>query len=693
MAQAPMNGNVGTIPFSQRGSNLFEKEYYWDGYRWVRYGMTMPAPGKTSGSGLSIVPSYARGDAQKAASQLAASVDEGSFLLDETTGAIYQSKNGVAIPIGYMAPDASSTPSVSAPAQTLYAKLDTTGKVVGVEWKPATGAEGKRGQPGPKGDKGDKGDRGSTGAQGKIGRTGPQGPRGTALSVKASVKEEKDLPTNAPIDEMHLVTSNGTFWVFVGLNEVGEKDVNANGWLKLGVIQGPEGAMGEPGQDGRDGRDGYDGRDGVDGPKGDTGDRGQSPYEEWRDNQAAMSLPAGFGDWLEAIQGDPGPVPEMLIGNVKTIDYADYEDGTRSPEVVIASGDGSQAFPFELGFTLVTGPEGPVGPEGPQGDKGDYSNITIDPVVDTLPPQTDATVTVTAAGPGNSDVIVKFAIPQGEKGDQGDRGPQGDAGVNGLDGRDGAPGLDGLEGADGADGTDGVDGVDGKDGVSLYITTITGNIPNPLPVAAPNPLGEVRVYDNGSIVWDGAKWVTGPNLRGPQGVKGDTGLFTIKSGKGKPVAATTTAVPNTLYVDTDTGEVWEVKSTNIGAGTSNLWVSTSVNLKDLIGLAPTAENSIYYSVKDGTGTPQKYKLAELTAGTAGQVLRADANRKPEWANPDTLPTPTAEGQLLIAKTSGSNIVWEPLAPAPAIASGGTEEYVLTFTSTGYGWKRISMGGI
>ena len=116
---------------------------------------------------------------------------------------------------------------------------------------------------------------------------------------------------------------------------------------------------------------------------------------------------------------------------------------------VIQGATGPQGPKGPKGDTGATGPQGLQGPKGDKGDKGEQgpqgdtgatgksATINIGKVT-ALDSTADATVTNTGT---DTDVILNFGIPKGEKGEQ---GPQGIQGVAGTDGKDGINGKDGT---------------------------------------------------------------------------------------------------------------------------------------------------------------------------------------------------------------------------------------------------------
>lgn len=208
-----------------------------------------------------------------------------------------------------------------------------------------------------------------------------------------------------------------------------------------------------------------------------------------------------------------------------------------------------------------------IGPQGPQGVKGDTGN-------------TGATG---PAGPKGDTGSTGPAGPQGVKGDtgltgpqgvKGDTGPQGLQGSTGPTGPQGVPGSHTIFGTGAPAGTTGVVGdmyIDGSNGALYEKTSSTswtgrGNIRGPQGLTgdtgATGPAGPQGIKGDTGLT--GPAGSTGP--AGPQGVKGDTGLTgaTGPAGaagskwlSGNGVPAGTLGVVTDWYLNTANGDVYE----------------------------------------------------------------------------------------------------------------------------------------
>ena len=130
------------------------------------------------------------------------------------------------------------------------------------------------------------------------------------------------------------------------------------------------------------------------------------------------------------------PVPK--IGKVAA--YAEtLPAGSNAEATVTTYGEGSETN-FQFNFKIPKGETGNTGQKGDTGESGTPAGIAQPTVsVNTLPPEEDAKVTVSASGPDTAKVFdFKFSIPRGQKGETGGIGPTGPIGPTGQNGSDGA---------------------------------------------------------------------------------------------------------------------------------------------------------------------------------------------------------------------------------------------------------------
>src|SRR5262245_4953856 len=150
----------------------------------------------------------------------------------------------------------------------------------------------------PQGEQGIQGPVGPTGPMGPTGPQGPQGeqgPMGTGLTVKGSVNNESQLPSQPqPEGDAYVTLNTGHIWVSDG-----------NMWIDCGPFQGPvgpQGPLGPVGPQGPVGADGPTGPMGPAGPQGATGATGPVGPEGPRGPQG--------------VPGDPYGSPVLAIGSI-----------------------------------------------------------------------------------------------------------------------------------------------------------------------------------------------------------------------------------------------------------------------------------------------------------------------------------------------------------------------------------------
>lgn len=197
--------------------------------------------------------------------------------------------------------------------------------------------------------------------------------------------------------------------------------------LNFYLPTGPQGDKGDPGPEGPTGPQGSTGPKGdtgAQGPAGPTGSVGPTGPE----GPAGPVGPAG-PQGIQGKTGPQGPAASITVGSVSTGDPGTAANvtnsGTASAAVldfVIPKGD--------KGDTGAVGKEGPTGPTGPQGDTGKAATISVGSVT------SGDTAAVTNSGT-ESDAVLDFILPKGDKGDPGPQGPTGETGSTGPQGEPG----------------------------------------------------------------------------------------------------------------------------------------------------------------------------------------------------------------------------------------------------------------
>lgn len=182
--------------------------------------------------------------------------------------------------------------------------------------------------------------------------------------------------------------------------------------------------------------------DKLQGPKGDKGDPGDNatinvgavttlePGQEatvtntGSETNAVLAFGIPKGD-----KGDKGDNATIAIGTVTTL------EPSQNATVQNTGSDTNAVLSFGIPKG-DKGDKGDIGPQGIQGTKGDNATINIGEVT-TLDPGQEVTVINTGT---ETNAVLSFGIPKGEKGDTGDTGPQGDIGDTGPQGDKGDPG-------------------------------------------------------------------------------------------------------------------------------------------------------------------------------------------------------------------------------------------------------------
>lgn len=223
-------------------------------------------------------------------------------------------------------------------------------------------------------------------------------------------------------------------------------------------------------------------------------------------------------EWLSSLKGEPFTyndfTPEQLSGLIGPRGPAGFyftpkvdADGNIS---WINNGNLSNPATMnirgpqgEKGEQGEQGLVGPIGETGPKGEKGNAATVTVGTVSTGIE---NSNVIITNSGT-NTDAVLNFTIPRGNKGEKGDIGPIGLTGPKGDKGDTGEQGPQGIQGEKGDKGDIGLKGDTGDVGPRGYTF---------IPFVA----------ENGDITWTNDGSLPNPvkvNIRGPQGPKGDTG--------------------------------------------------------------------------------------------------------------------------------------------------------------------------
>lgn len=159
---------------------------------------------------------------------------------------------------------------------------------------------------------------------------------------------------------------------------------------------------------------------GLGGPKGDKGDTGATGPQGPQGPQGnAATVSVGSTTTLPVGQ-------DATVQNVGTLYNAvlnfGIPQGPRGPQGA-------------TGATGAKGDKGDQGNPGPQGEKGTNATVYVG-TTSTLNPGSQATVYNSGT---DSNAVLNFGIPKGEKGDTGSQGPQGPIGPAGADGESFTP--------------------------------------------------------------------------------------------------------------------------------------------------------------------------------------------------------------------------------------------------------------
>jgi hypothetical protein len=329
----------------------------------------------------------------------------------------------------------------------------------------------ERGQPGPQGPKGDNGDKGDVGSIGPQGEVGPQGPQGIQ-GIQGIQGEKGDQ----------------------GIQGI-QGPIGPQGVQGIQGLKGDMGPKGDTGPQGPQGIQGVQGEVGPQGPKGDKGDTG-----------AGLNILGTLNNTSE--------LPEVGVqGNAYLIGghlYAWSSDNTW----------------FDAGN--IQGPQGEQGPQGSQGIQGQGFKIAktyvsvSELLADTAPTGINSGEFAVVNTDTNLDengrlylwdgAVYNFMVDiSGTQGVQGPQGPQGIQGIQGIQGEIGPQGIQGVKGDKGDTGEQGIQGIQGVQG-EQGIQGLKGEKP------AHQWSGTVLTFENPDGSFD-----AGVDLKGPQGIQGETG--------------------------------------------------------------------------------------------------------------------------------------------------------------------------
>lgn len=146
---------------------------------------------------------------------------------------------------------------------------------------------------------------------------------------------------------------------------------------------------------------------------------------------------------------------------------------------------------------------------------------------------TSATLTNSLTGPQGPQGVQGIQGPVGAQGPTGLQGPQGLQGATGADGAVGPQGPQGLQGDQGVQGAQGVQGPQGPAGSGVTFKGAVANDPSGAglvtlttsatftPSQGDAVLSQV---DDSLFIYDGASWIDGGSIQGPQGPQGLQGV-------------------------------------------------------------------------------------------------------------------------------------------------------------------------
>lgn len=186
----------------------------------------------------------------------------------------------------------------------------------------------------------------------------------------------------------------------------------------LDKLQGPQGDKGEPGDNAT-----------INVGSVTTLEPGQEATVTNTGSETNAVLDFGIPKGDKGDKGNPGDNATIEVGTVTTLEpgqNATVQNTGSDTNAVLA-------FGIPKGEKGDKGDKGDTGLQGIQGDNGDNATIDIGEVT-TLEPDQPATVTNTGT---ETNAVLNFGIPKGEKGDKGDKGDTGDTGPQGDDGNPG----------------------------------------------------------------------------------------------------------------------------------------------------------------------------------------------------------------------------------------------------------------
>jgi len=402
----------------------------------------------------------------------------------------------------------------------------------------------------PRGDKGAKGDKGEPGDP------GPEGPAGKSVNILGSLAAHTDLPSSGQNqNDSYLI--NGYLWVYTGASNIGTPPTEGsvyNGFVNVGLIQGPKGDTGATGADG------------VDGKNIELQSDATTGYLQWRNvgdtawtNLVALSVLKGDkGDPGDTgAQGDPGTdgreiqlrtntthIQWRYVGDLNWTDLvalsaitgADGINGLDGKEVELRLEEGYIQWRHTGGsWTNLVDTEDLVGAPGEPGADGKTIHTGTTTPDNALGVDGDIFIHLTAY-----NLYLKVSGAWVDKGT-----------------------LKGADGNDGINGTDGINGLDGKDGATWYKGTKVPTTSDPLG----NKKGDfyLRITDTLADLYyrDAADWTYVNSLKGPAGANGTDGT------RGSKIYTNTGEMPGDadgaptqgllagdLYISLSDGSLW-----------------------------------------------------------------------------------------------------------------------------------------
>jgi hypothetical protein len=310
-------------------------------------------------------------------------------------------------------------------------------------------------------------------------------------------------------------------------------------WLVLG---GGGGGPGTPGPQGPKGDPG------ATGPAGPTGPQG----------------PIGIGVTMRGTVATPADLPAGAANG------DGYQVLSTGHMMVRSAGAWVDTGPWAgpAGPTGSQGPAGTQGPTGAQGPKGDPGAAGVAGIQGPQGPKGADGATGPQGPAGAQGVKGDTGAASSVPGPQGPQGIQGPTGATGSAGATGAQGPQGVKGDTGAAGTPGAPGAAGAPGSKWWSYS---HLINPPPDTtgivgdwALNTYNDMVWEKTGATVWtyrDTITGATGPagptGAQGPTGPPGARGEFWFV-GTGPPPDPLPGAKPGDIYLDTATGNLYEI---------------------------------------------------------------------------------------------------------------------------------------